>query len=130
MKFQIEYTWDTTLSLPLTLNQMFGQLPVHEDKQEGEEIDERNSTKNNNKLNKIHGKEGTGTGGTGTGGTGTGIGTGTSTGIQGISKRWAPGCVKMRGKSCALLPAVGKQNATFSPYFTQPGANLLEIPYT
>ena len=35
--------------------------------------------------------------------------------VQGISERWAPGCVKMRLKSCVLLTAVGKQNATFSP---------------
>ena len=50
--------------------------------------------------------------------------------IQGYSKRWAPGCVNMRWKNCALLPAVGKQTATFSPYFTQPGVHLLEIPCT
>ena len=39
--FQIEYTWDTILSLPLTLHKMFGQLSmlkvnhgvkVHQDK--------------------------------------------------------------------------------------------------
>ena len=30
--------------------------------------------------------------------------------------------------SCALLPAVGKENAIFPPYFTQPGVYLLEIP--
>ena len=35
----------------------------------------------------------------------------------------------MRRKSCVLLSAgEGKQNATFSPNFTQPGAHLLEIP--
>ena len=36
----------------------------------------------------------------------------------------------MRCKSRAFLPAVGKQRATFSPYFTQPGVHLLEIPCT
>ena len=29
--------------------------------------------------------------------------------LQGCCKRWAPGCVKMRWKSCVLLPAEGKQ---------------------
>ena len=47
---------------------------------------------------------------------------------RGISKRWATGCVKIRWKSCVLLPAIRKQSETFSPYFTQPGAQLLEIP--
>ena len=32
------------------------------------------------------------------------------------------------GKNCVFLPAEGKQNATFSPEFTQPGKSLLEIP--
>ena len=32
------------------------------------------------------------------------------------------------GKNCVFLPAVGKQNATFSPDFTQPGKSLKEIP--
>ena len=49
--------------------------------------------------------------------------------IQGMSKSWAPGCVKMR-KDFVFLPAEGKQNATFLPNFTQPGTNLLEIPCT
>ena len=31
-------------------------------------------------------------------------------------------------KDCVFLPAVGKQNATYSPDFTQPGKSLLEIP--
>ena len=31
-------------------------------------------------------------------------------------------------KICVFLPAVGKQNATFSPDFTQWGKSLLEIP--
>ena len=31
-------------------------------------------------------------------------------------------------KNCVLLPAVGKQNATFSPNFTQPGKVLLVQP--
>ena len=48
--------------------------------------------------------------------------------IQGISKRWAPGCVKMRWKSCFILLAECKHNSTFSPNFTQPGKSLLEIP--
>ena len=33
-------------------------------------------------------------------------------------------------KNCVLLPAVGKQHATFSPNFTQPGAHLLVHPCT
>ena len=45
--------------------------------------------------------------------------------LQGCTKRWAPGCVKMRWKSWVLLPAEGKQNATFPPIFTQPGKSLL-----
>ena len=48
--------------------------------------------------------------------------------VQGISKRWGPGCVKMRWNSCIILPVVGKQNTTFWPNLTQPGAHLLEIP--
>ena len=35
--------------------------------------------------------------------------------LQGCTKRWAPGFVKMRRRSCVLLPVVGKQNATFHP---------------
>ena len=31
-------------------------------------------------------------------------------------------------KNCICQPAVGKQNATFSPDFTQPGKSLLEVP--
>ena len=34
------------------------------------------------------------------------------------------------GKNCIFLPAVGKQNATFSPDFTQPGKSLIEVPCT
>ena len=41
--------------------------------------------------------------------------------VQGISKRLFPG---------VFLPAEGKQNATFSTDFTQPGKRLLEIPCT
>ena len=44
--------------------------------------------------------------------------------VQWCSKRWAPGYVKMWCKSCVLLPPLGKQNTTFSPNFTQPGAHL------
>ena len=50
--------------------------------------------------------------------------------IQGCTKRLFPGCVKMGWKNCVLLPAVGKQNATFSPNFTKPGKSLLEVPCT
>ena len=31
-------------------------------------------------------------------------------------------------KNCVPLPAVGKQNATFSSDFTQPGRHSLEVP--
>ena len=31
-------------------------------------------------------------------------------------------------QNCVSLPAVTKQNATFSPDFTQPGKSLIEIP--
>ena len=41
-----------------------------------------------------------------------------ATTVQGCSKSWAPGCVKMRRKSCVLLHANGKQNVTLSPNFT------------
>ena len=34
----------------------------------------------------------------------------------------------MGEKNCALLPALGKQNATYSPCFTQPGKSLLLQP--
>ena len=51
-------------------------------------------------------------------------------GIQGTSKRLFPGCENMRWKHCGFLPAEGKQNATLSPEFTQPGKSLLEIPCT
>ena len=50
--------------------------------------------------------------------------------IQGVSKRWVPSCEKIRWSSCVLLPAVGKQNATFSSHFTQPGKSLLVQPCT
>ena len=43
---------------------------------------------------------------------------------KGCFKRLTQGCVKVRWKSCVLLPAEGKQNATFSPNFTQPWAHL------
>ena len=33
--------------------------------------------------------------------------------LQGCSRRWVPGCVKMRWKRCVLLPAVGKRTPTF-----------------
>ena len=48
--------------------------------------------------------------------------------LQGISIRLFPGCENMWWKNCAFLPAEGKQNATFSPNFTQPARSLLEIP--
>ena len=50
--------------------------------------------------------------------------------IQGTSKRLFPGCENMWWKNCVCLPEVGKQNATFSPDFTQPGKSLLEVPCT
>ena len=48
--------------------------------------------------------------------------------VQGISKRLFPGCENLWSKHCVFLPAEGKQNATLSPDFTQPGKGLLEIP--
>ena len=48
--------------------------------------------------------------------------------LQGISKRGALGCVRMRCTLALSCLAVVKQNTTLSPYFTQPGVNLLEIP--
>ena len=48
--------------------------------------------------------------------------------IQGTSKRLFPGCENMWWKNCFCLPEVGKQNATFSTDFTQPGKSLLEVP--
>ena len=36
----------------------------------------------------------------------------------------------MGWKNCVLLPAIGKQNATFSPNFTQPGKRSLEVSCT
>ena len=48
--------------------------------------------------------------------------------IQGCTKRWTSGSVNMKRKNCVLLPAVGKQNATLSPNFTQPGAHILGHP--
>ena len=37
-------------------------------------------------------------------------------------------CENEMKKLRSPVPAVGKQNATFSPYFTQPGVHLLEMP--
>ena len=48
--------------------------------------------------------------------------------LQGTSERLFPGCENMWWKNCVCLPEVGKQNATFSPDFTQPGKSLLEVP--
>ena len=48
--------------------------------------------------------------------------------LQGISKECFPGCENKGRKNCVFLPAVGKQNATFSPDFTKPGKRSLEIP--
>ena len=39
-----------------------------------------------------------------------------------------PGCVNIELSNSVLLPAVGKQNGTFSPNFTQPGKHSLEVP--
>ena len=47
--------------------------------------------------------------------------------VQGTSKRLFPGCENVGWKNCVLLPAVGKQNATFSPKLTQPGKRSLEV---
>ena len=50
--------------------------------------------------------------------------------LLGISKRVFPGCENIWYNTSVFLPAEGKQNATFSPNFTQPGKSLLEIPCT
>ena len=50
--------------------------------------------------------------------------------LQGTPKKLFPGCVNIGWKSCCFLPAVGKQNATRSPNFTQPGKGFLEVPCT
>ena len=47
--------------------------------------------------------------------------------LQGISKRLFPGCENMWWNNCVFLPALDKQIAIFSTYFTQPGKSLLEI---
>ena len=51
-----------------------------------------------------------------------------TTDIQGCTKRHFPGCVNMGWKNCVLLPAIGRQNATYSSNFTQPGKSLLVQP--
>ena len=48
--------------------------------------------------------------------------------LQGIFKECFPGCENKGWKNCVFLPAAGKQNATFSSNFTQPGKRSLEIP--
>ena len=50
--------------------------------------------------------------------------------VQGCTKRLFPGCVNMGWKNCALLPAAGKQNATYWSNYTQPGKSLLVQPCT
>ena len=45
--------------------------------------------------------------------------------LQKVGPRFCEDEIK---KLRSLLPAAGKQNTTFSPYFTQPGVHLLEIP--
>ena len=48
--------------------------------------------------------------------------------VQGISKRWTPGCVKKGGKVAFCLPTAGRRAQLSHLIFTQPGAHLLEIP--
>ena len=48
--------------------------------------------------------------------------------IRGCTERRFPGCVNMGWKNCALLLAVGKQNAICLSNFTQPGKSLLVQP--
>ena len=50
--------------------------------------------------------------------------------LQETSKRLFPGWEDMWWKNCVILPAEGKQNATFSADFTKPGKRLLELPCT
>ena len=49
---------------------------------------------------------------------------------QGISQWLIPGCENVGWKNSVFLPAEGKQTATFSPDYTQPGKSLLDIPCT
>ena len=48
--------------------------------------------------------------------------------LQGVSKKWAPGCVKLDEKVRFCLPSAGRRTQLFHHIFTQPGAYLLEIP--
>ena len=50
--------------------------------------------------------------------------------LQGCSKRWAPGCVKLGEKVVFCLPTAGRRTQLFHLIFTQPGAHLLEHPCT
>ena len=50
--------------------------------------------------------------------------------LQGISKRWVPGCVKLGEKVAFCLPTAGRRTQLFHLIFTQPGVHLLEIPCT
>ena len=48
----------------------------------------------------------------------------------GLPEKALPKLCEYVVKNCILLPAVGKQNATFSPNFTNPGKSLLVQPCT
>ena len=48
--------------------------------------------------------------------------------VQGISKRWASGCVKLGEKVAFYLPTAGRKTQFFPPSFSQPGKSLLEGP--
>ena len=45
--------------------------------------------------------------------------------LQGISKRWAPGCVKLGEKVAFCLPTGVNGEQLFHLIFTQPGVHLL-----
>ena len=48
--------------------------------------------------------------------------------LQGWPKRWTPGSVNMRWKSCVLLPAAGSRTQFFLLTFTETGVHLLGHP--
>ena len=45
--------------------------------------------------------------------------------LQGCTKRWALGCVKLGGKVVFCLPSADRRKQIFHLIFTQPGAHLL-----
>ena len=48
-------------------------------------------------------------------------------GVQGCTKRWAPGCVILGEKVAFCLPIAGRRMQLFHHIVTQSGAHILEI---